>query len=321
MDIALLYSRYLIQREGSQTDAPAFSHGHHGESLRATEGVLKDLRLRYKLWDEEDSELDSVFQGGPRLIIVPYLRVADEKTFQGLIQAAERGAIVLATLDSFYYRCPGTQDGDRVIKSRMCDLFQLAPEALVYGQNYAIGELHFTQDRFAWLTNGLLQRRPIPHGYFLAVQGTSRVLAAHGELTLTSTTAAGKDEDQRRRGDTLKGKPVPAFLIREFSSGGMFIYACFHMRPVDGYKQVFRNLMARLPAPNPLPEIQETRALRTKLKIARITNIVLGALFFLLLAKEVIGDSWAIYIGGALSGAVMGYLSNKLTDWLNRYAS
>ena len=45
-------------------------------------------------------------------------------------------------------------------------------------------------------------------------------------------------------------------------------------------------------------------------------NIALGALFFLLLAKELIGDSLGIYIGAALSGAVIGYLANKLTDWL-----
>lgn len=313
--VIVVQSRYLLSRESSG-DLLSYKYSEHRKGLTAVAQALDVLEIVGERWDESDLETVELSAfGNAKVFVVPGMRVCTEKAFQKLLRLAQEGCIVFSWVDSFYYDRVQDSQPTRVISRRIKEVFQLPEDASVESRFTINGQISIDRSRYSWLTEGVPTRQAWNRRYVLTVVGGSDVMHYHGNVT------AEEFRSDAQIDESLKGHVLPAFLIREFASGGMFIYGCYGANLSGNFKQLIRNLVNRSSMGAAEVSSDLVRGLRVKLRVSRIMNIVLGALFFLLLAKVVVGDSWTAYLGGALSGAVVGYLSNKLTDWLNRYAS
>ena len=305
--IAVVRSQYLMQQEG-QGESTAYKHSNHKKDVDAVVQALSALQVPYILLNESElSRTALLAREGIGVIVVPGMRVCAEGGFQRLINLAEQGWIVFAAIDSLYYDRLETGQTERAIERRIRELFQLPGDSCVRSRRLTKGVIQFDRTRFDWLTKGMTSRIDYSGRYrwMLALSGQSESLAFHGNILA--------EEPADREGvidESLRGKAVPAFLIREYTTGGMFIYACFSPPVVENSKQIWRNL-SEFPS--------ESKSRWTQVRMLKTLVIVLACAVGFLLARELMGDSWRAYIGGIVSGSLTGLIGNWLTDRLNRW--
>jgi len=237
-NIVILRSPFLLQKEGEFANADAYKHSHHKEGIATVTNGLNDLRVPYSILDEDDLPFTNSKQKPSSTIIVPDLRSCPDDVLNGLISFAENGGTVYAIMDSFFYNRPDTGTPQRVIAQRITDLFQETKINFVETIGFQKAEMYFPNSRFSWLTNGLSSPYPYSANNMLAVTAFGNLPAVHGEILCIETIKFDEKTKPVR-----KENRFPAFLIREFASGGLFIYACFNFRKVENNKQLFRNLI------------------------------------------------------------------------------
>lgn len=306
-EIIILRSSYLIQLEGDSASSSGYKYSHHNSGVETTEKGLNDANIPYVIWEENEfkAKKNILIKQGQKIVVVPEMRVCAEDTFQILIECAENGWTIFSIYDSFYFTQLASKEPQRVVSQRIRELFQLSKQSDAETKWFSVAELYFSNTRFSWLTKGL----PSPHSYpeinMLGVIGQSDVLSRHGEVHCVELVKKGDNSEAVRKESTF-----PAFIIREFDTGGLFIYACFTLRKIASYKRIFKNLYVHQ-TPQTMPSRQ--------LLIMKIVILILSTLSGLLLAKELLGGSITNYLGGAIVGIILGYLGNKLTDLADRW--
>jgi hypothetical protein len=248
------------------------------------------------------------------------MRVCSDEAYAKLLALAESGWIVFTSIDSMYFtRVENTAISKRVQTERVPALFQLKIDASVASRLLSKGIISFPSTRFSWLTNGLSSSSQY-QGYIQAIDGEGSLLSTHGRIEVKEA----KNNQDSSIDQNLKGKYLPAFAIREYSNTGLFIYACFSLSKLNDSKQIFKNLISHRNSASTTKEVtfpNEGRALKRQVRILKTAVVVLSALCSLLLARELIGDTLSVYIGGVVAGTVLGITGNFLTDVIKRFLS
>lgn len=312
--LIILRSGDLIQKEGtnpSTSNDGGYDHSNHSAAVKITISALDAISNgNYVVWDENDLlELSSLHTNRENVIIVPDMRVCAAKTFHNLLKCAEAGCIVFSGIDSFYYDIVGNRKSKRVLETRFKALYQLPDNSYIKSRVLQKGNIVFHPTKFSWLTNGFpsgFDYYAGERGWILGILGNSLVLHGHGEIKAVEPRIQNSSID-----DSLVGKSLPGFAIREYRSGGMFIYCCFNPRRTDFYQQLLQNL-----SDYEFPS--ESTSIKKEILWLRIIIVVLTGILFLLLAKDLLGDTWQATIGGLLAGIIIGIMGNLLTNLVVR---
>ena len=218
--VVILRSSDLLHRKG-KSDAYGYKYSRHQEGLANVEQALKDVSVPYEFLEEDDfrSTEELISKKSPKIILIPEMRTCGEDTFQKLKDYAEKGWIIFAIFDSFYYKSVGGKDPERVVSSRMKDLFQLSDiDAAETERDLHEAEISFPSGRYSWLTQGLQSTLRYHEDMLVGVVAKSSVLVRHGDVKAIKVTKDSGGKERR------VSRSYPAFLIREFDSGGLFIY-------------------------------------------------------------------------------------------------
>lgn len=305
--VIILRSSNLLQLEGNP-DASGYKYSRHKKGIENTERALDEVSIPYVIWEEQEitTSTDSIKDDLARIIIVPEMRTCGENTFQKLKELAEIGWIIFSIFDSFYYNPPGKSTKDRYIKRRTRDLFQLesASSDLETRRNFSKIELTFPKTRFAWLTNGLPDKVIYSDTLLFGLIGNSKYLSRHGDARCI----------KKRKDDSGTEKIIeenyPVFLIREYDSGGLFIYMSVLLRQVENSKQILKNLY------------QYRVRSKTTYQNKALTWIVIveTAVIFLLLAKDLLnfGTPLVKEFISAVIGGVVGLVITRLATLIGK---
>lgn len=315
--IAILFSQDLANKQG--IDDNGYRRSVYNEALQKYEKALDALGIEHMRWQEEELDKNALLIAeNIKVLIVPQMRVCSDKTFIALRRKAEQGWIVFATWDSFYYAPNGNNQTKRVENRRFPELFQLTGNSPVCRHCWLEkGEIRFSRTRFSWLTNEVPDRQNYSGGSasLLALVGESNAFSPYGEII------ADQPKNFEHKIDTeLVGRKLPAFMIREYPSGGIFIYACFQFTMLRNFTKALENICDY--ESRPAFDTEQATPQHKEIKRLRTAVIVLTTIVFLLLAREMVGDSWVAYLGGAVLGIIIGILGNKATHaldgWLSR---
>ncbi len=154
-----------------------------------------------------------------------------------MIKIADKGATIFAIFDSFYYKLTGNNETQRAVSQQIRELFQISEESFTETVYFDVAELHIQNTRFDWLTNKLNSPKSYSAKNMLGIVAQNNSLVLHGDMRCVEII---KFDDQTE--PLRKESQFPAFVIREFNSGGIFIYACFTLRKIENYKQILKNL-------------------------------------------------------------------------------
>lgn len=309
--VIVLRSPHLLQNEGEKASLHAYRQSRHRTTLDLVTRSLKDLQIPCVIWNESELIKRSLpTRKDARVVIVPGMRVCTEGAFQRLLTLAESGWVVFAGVSSFYYDRDDAGRTKRVIPKRIKSLYILGDDSYVASRWAENCVFSFRPTRFEWLTKGLPDS--VQHSrdgrYVLGVLGASSWLLSHGEM-LADAFRSGKGKPV----DTdLANQTPPVFLIREFPSEGLFIYACFNFRFFGHLSQVLQNIWR-----SQVDMVPVNRQVRNLKALVVFLCIIVG----LLLAREWAGDTWLAYLGGVVVGVILGVLGNWLTELLNRWYS
>lgn len=315
--VGIIFSQQLLDNR-NETTAAGYKYSQYHKVLAKHEKTLINYSIKHIRWPEDElHRTDLLKQENVSVLLVPAMRVCSDKSFIELKRRAEEGWIVFATWDSFYYK---STEGNpaRVMDERFTQLFNLDGNPVINRHCFLEdGKIQFKNTRFSWLTHKFSDH----HSYsgrknsFLAISGQSSTYFQHGEFTGTEVRSVNSGDDNTE----LQGKSLPAFMIREYPSGGMLIYACFRLSNLNNFGQVLENIYryeSKLAF-----DAAQTNTQQREIKRLRTAVIILTAIVFLLLAREMVGDSWIAYLGGALAGTVIGIIGNKVTKGLDRWRS
>ena len=301
--VAVIRSEHLLRKEGT-VEEPGYAHKRHARSLEKFTGALDYWATEYVILDEQhhDEWLMQLRNHSVKLILVPELYVCSEALYQRLLSLAEEGWIVFVTRSSFFYDRFEDGSSKRVRRSRLSQLLQVSQDSL-FSFEVIEGKILFERTRWWWLTKDIRPGIDIsPKTWILAIREDSPQFSSHGTI----------DARVADSGNKLR---VPAFMVRAHESGGMFIYACIKPESINGVRQIVKNLLDySTNTPNVDPSEKKERRLKTLV-------VVLTAMVFLLVAREIIGDTWQAYVGGIVLGIVVGVLGNKATDWIDFFTS
>jgi predicted nucleotide-binding protein len=242
--IAVVHSLHLLHNEGADGSPPSYKYSTHWEGLNAVKQGLGALDIPYVLWEERNLAEPNLLASMDRAaVVVPEMRVCSEATFQRLIDLARRGWLVFSAVDSFYYDLLPNGETRRVMLRRIRELFQLPVDSDIRSRRLLQGQIEFKGTCFQWLGKGMPSGSDYSR-WILAVMEGGSALASYGAIEIEQARNSAGEVD-----GTLQGKTVPAFLVRQYPSGGMFIYACFSLRRLENSKQILRNISAFRPEP------------------------------------------------------------------------
>ena len=220
--IIVLRSRHLESNERQGTDN-GYLYSKHGLGLQTVTHALNAMGIDHEIWEENDLlKVDLPRVSRPRIVIVPTMRTCWERTFQRLVDIAQAGWLVFATSDSFFFERKANGPSSRVEEERFKLLFQLPEASTVSSLHLVEGDITFNQTRFDWLTAECGDSMGFK-GYVLVVLGESPFLSSHGDIKIADARKSSGTSVET----AYTGKISPAFLIREYPNGGIFIYGCF----------------------------------------------------------------------------------------------
>ncbi len=238
-EFVILNSRHLENMEGGSSDDEGYKHSSHKADTQLIRDTLTSVGIKFIIWDESDITRKKTSERvGPGVIIVPSMRVCSEEAFQKLLAFAAAGWLVFTSVDAFYYTRSSLGRTRRVQSERTKSVFLLYDGSSVSSRLLTKGSTSFPATLFGWLT----QELPIHSQYssfIQAIVGEGQALSTHGRIEIEEAVNPRKN---RMTDTALRGKTVPAFAIREYPSGGLFIYACFNLVKLTNFKQIFQNI-------------------------------------------------------------------------------
>lgn len=301
--VGIVRSTRLLHKEGQERRG--YNLSHHAKAVKYVEDSLRAFGIPYLLLEESALDESHLLAHSIVVIIAVGLRVCSEETFQRLIDLAEQGWLVFSGVSSFYYRESSTGDPRRVMQARIREIFELSNTSYIKSRKFDSAVFEFNPTRFQWLTNRMASRAECRNRWMLALLHGTPVPITHGDIVATRLQSATGVLDPN-----LEDKTLPAFLIREYPSGGVLIYACFTPRLLENSKQIYRNLWEFRSEPK--------RGVN-QIRVLKILVLVLTAVLGLLVAFLVGDQSVLVYIVATLSGLIIGVLGNKLTDLVDRF--
>jgi hypothetical protein len=309
--VYILRSRHLISKEGKPDLPSGYQYSHHGEAFNEYKNALDSFQISPELMEDTDLQCTTEMKliAKNSTIIVPEIRVCTNATYQKLVEFSEHGGIVFAGVPSYYYDLePNTEIPTRQMEERFRFLFQLKDSDTILSRNVPEADLVFLADRFNWITNNFPSKIKYKgkNQFALLINGQSKTLKTHGDMhfikLLDNETSISDDENQK--------KNYPAFIIREYSNGGLFIFACFSLRKFIYYKELLKNIAEYRPTP---------KYKVNQLRILKILIVFLFAIIGLFISKEMLGGNWQNYLGGIILGVILGVIGNKLTDYADKW--
>ncbi len=197
----------------------------------------------YDPWDEIELDTpDRLQAAGIRWLIAPGLRVFGSQAFETIVSFAARGGAVLAFVDSFYFEPRSAGCTERVIETRLTKVFSPVTAPYMRSRQLVNGQMNAGQGKYGWLTQGFPVSLDYSRRYALAVLGHSPVLERHGSITASEFLLLEGKPDHR-----LHGIEVPAFIIHEYPSGGLFVYACTSLPLLSEFHIILKNFCEREP--------------------------------------------------------------------------